>query len=167
MATLDKNILNSVLVENAFNESVTLVADSLVNQTITLYETLEFLSLSADQDIGELSSNVYDSGNNLVIDISGNHKLEIFDQNIIETIKRGSSDLLEEPLTSNSFDELDSEERQCFNYQIDTRTITVNFTITYSSIPPGGNLSSLETSNFTQDVSNDFSISIPIFLTFI
>lgn len=171
MATLDKTTLENVIVEDYFNDTVVLIADSVTTGTppneTTDYEELVFLSLSADQDIGELSSTVSDVGNDLSINIYGNHKLEIFDQNIIKTITRGSSDLIEEPLTSNSFGDLDPEQQQCFSYQIDTRTITVNYTLAYASIPPLGGLSSLETVNFTQNVTNDYSVSIPTFLTFI
>ena len=106
---------------NYFNDTLTLIADSITtgappNET-TNYEQLEFFSLSADVDIGELSSDVTTVGNDLSINIYGHHKLEIFDQNIIKTITRGSSDLIEEPLITQSFGDLDPEERQVFSFE--------------------------------------------------
>lgn len=170
MATLDKTVLIPVDVEENFSDSLLLSAYSITTgvppSEITRYEQLEFISLSADQDIGNLIIMAMDSGNNLSISISGSHKLSIFDQNEIKTITRGSSDLIEPPLTSDSFDDLDPEEKQCFSYVIDPRfTITINYTLTYRSTFDG--LSSFETVDFTQVVSNDWDRYIPTFLTFI
>lgn len=170
MATLDKTALISVDVEENFTDQIKLIADSQTSgvppNEITEYESLEFVSLSADQDISELSSFASQDNNDLVITISGNHKLELFDQNEIKAITRGSSDKLEDPIITDSFDDLNPDDQQVFSFIIDQRlSITVNFELEYISTFQG--LSSLETANFTQVVSNDWDRYIPTFLTFI
>lgn len=162
MASLNKSSIEPVQVEDYFNDTILLVADYLT----TDYESLVFVSLTADENIDALSSTAILIGDDLSINIYGKHKIKIFDQNIIKSISRGSSDLLETPLITNSFDTLDPIERQVYSYQIDQRTIPITFTLQYISIPPLG-LSSLETVNFTQQVFNDYSSTISTFLSYI
>jgi len=166
MATLNKTVLEEVLVEDYFYDTIILIADSRIigtppNET-TEYESLSFISLTANEDITELSSNNIASGEDLNINIFGNHILELFDQNVIKSIPRGSSDLIDIPLTSNGFDEIDPIENQVFSYIADQRTITVTFDLKYNSSFDG-----INNISFTQQVSNDYSVGIKTLSSYI
>jgi hypothetical protein len=167
MAELLQSFISPVLVEETFTDSVELSAETrtvgVEPNTSTQTESLSFISLSADQPIDDIVVNTSNNGDNITVSLSGNHMIEIFDQNVILSIPRGSSDLIDTPLTSTGFSEIDSDERQVFKYIVDQRTITVNYALTYTyNFPFEPPLTA--TDYFTQDVSNDYSVSIPTFL---
>lgn len=167
MAELLQSTISPVIVETTFTDSVELSAEirtvGISPNTTTETESLSFISLSADQVIDEIEVTPSFVGDNINVALSGNHMIEIFDQNVILSIPRGSSDLISTPLTSTGFSEIDPDDSQVYKYIVDQRTITVTFALTYTyNFPSEPPLTA--TDYFTQDVTNDYSVSIPTFL---
>lgn len=166
MAELLQSNIATVTVEDTFTDSVEISAEERIVGMLTETESLSFISLSADEIIPEINITDSFSGDNLIVALSGNHVFDIFDQNEILSIPRGSSDRIDTPLTSNGFEDLDPDERQVYKFVVDQRTITVTYTLTYAHRFPSEDWT-ISTDTFTQNVENNFNVPINTFLQYI
>jgi hypothetical protein len=155
MASLNKNSIVAVTLTIGFSDTITLVRSD--------NETLEFVSLTANRPIPNLTISSSKSNGNLVISISGKHEMiDVFQNNQIRHIPRESAvqydlgalndspgpenirkffreDSILNPEiieVSNSFSDIDKEERRVFDLlpqMSDTITYTLNYTNNSSS----------------------------------